>query len=54
MAKKKQKKLNKQNEIAKQMIMRTGGHSGPHKNAPQEEQKTPRKAKHKKPLTEED
>ena len=51
---KKKKKPKVQNEIARQMILRTGGHSGPHKNQPKEEKRTLRKAKHKKKILEED
>ncbi len=54
MAKKKKRTRKAQNEIAKQMILRTGGHAGPHKNTPKEEQRTLRKAKHKKKITEHD
>ena len=34
------------------LLLKTGGHSGPHKNAPLRDKKTPRKAKHKKSLPE--
>jgi hypothetical protein len=51
--KKKKKAVTLPNEIARQMILRTGGHAGPHKNSPKEEKRTLRKAKHKKKITEE-
>ena len=54
MPKKKKKQIKVPNEIARQMILRTGGHSGPHKNQPKEEKRTLRKAKHKKKITGDD
>ena len=51
---KKNKAKKKQNEIARQMVLRTGSHAGPHKNQPKEEKRTLRKAKHKKKITEND
>lgn len=42
--------MKKQNEIARQMILRTGSHAGPHKNRIFKLKKgSSRKTKHKKP-----
>ena len=43
---KKKKPSKRQNEIARQMILRTGNHAGPHKNTKKRELQVPRKRKH--------
>lgn len=48
------KTVNKtRNHFVEQYIRRQGAGAGPHKNRPQDDRRCPRKAKHRKALTEE-